>query len=142
MNGISRRGQRSVCMLALLVGTTVVAAQQPDAGQTRNADALARFGDVMLGMGRNEQCKMLDEARTEQYSKDVAAIIKALEKQIPPQQLLGVVINATAATGAPKSAGGCDDATRQLVEAGSENAKNWAEELRRGRSRGNSTQGK
>lgn len=129
-------------MLALLVATSAVEAQEPDAGQAGNADALARFGDVMLAMGRNEQCRMLDEARSEQYSKDVAAIIKALEKQIPPQQLLGVVIDATAATGAPKSAGNCDEATRQLVEAGSENARNWAEELRRGRSRGNSTQGK
>ncbi|MGO1069272.1 hypothetical protein [Lysobacter sp. CA199] len=121
-----------------------VSAQEPDARQQRNVDTLKRFSEVMVGMGRNEQCKVLNESRSKRYSDDVAKITMALEKQkeIPGQQLLGVIIDATAATGSPESAAGCDEATRQLVEAGSEKAKNWADELRRGRSRSNSTQGK
>ncbi|QWP79068.1 hypothetical protein J5226_12060 [Lysobacter sp. K5869] len=129
-------------MLGGMAGSAAVAAQASDARAQRDADALQRFGEVMLAKGRNEQCKVLDESRTQRFDDDVAAIIKKLEKRVPAQQLLGVALNATIATGAPESAAGCDEATKRMVEAGSEQARTWAEELRGGRSRGNSTQGK
>lgn len=141
MSGYGRRALRASAGLGFALVSTIAAAQAPPADQA-NADTLQRFGEVMLAMGRNEQCKVLDESRSKQFQDDIAAITRKLEKRVPPQQLLGVALNATVATGAPESAAGCDEASRQLVEAGSENAKNWAEELRRGRSRGNSTQGK
>lgn len=141
MSGYGRRALRASVWLGFALVSTVAAAQAPQAEQA-NADVLQRFGEVMLAKGRNEQCKVLDQARSERFDDDVAAITRKLEKRVPPRQLLGVALNATIATGAPESAAGCDEATKQLVEAGSENARNWAEELRRGRSRGNSTQGK
>jgi len=142
MKGISRLGRSAWCALALLAGMAGTAAQASQAREQSDADALKRFGEVMLAKGRNEQCKVLDESRTKQFDDDVAAILKKLEKRVPAQQLLGVALNAAVATGAPESAANCDEATRQAVEAGSEQARGWAEELRGRRSRGNSTQGK
>lgn len=142
MNGISRRGRRMAWMLALLggmAGSTAAVARDSAAEQ---AQTLERFAGVMLAKGRNEQCKVLDEARTRQLDDDVTAILKKLEKRVSPQQLLGVALNATVATGEPASAANCDDAARQSVESGSEQARTWADELRGRRSRGNSTQGK
>ena len=145
MKGICGHGRSALWALALLggmAGSTAVAAQESDARAQREADELKRFGEVMLAKGRDQQCKVLDQAHVEQYDQDVAAILKKLEKRIPAQKLFSVVLNATVATGAPESAAGCDEASKQLIQAGSENARSWAEELRRGRSRGNSTQGK
>lgn len=142
MKGISRLGRGAWCALALLAGMAGTAAQASQARAQRDADALERFGEVMRAKGRNEQCKVLDEARGRQFDDDILAITRKLEKQVPAQQLFGVVLNATVATGAPEAAAGCDEATRQTVEAGSEQARTWAEELRGRRSRGNSTQGK
>lgn len=142
MKGISRYGRRALWLLALLGGmaaTTVAAARESAADE---AATLERFAGVMLAKGRNEQCKVLDEARTQQLDDDVTAILKKLQKRVSPQQLLGVALNATVATGEPASAANCDEAARQSVEAGSEQARTWADELRGRRSRGNSTQGK
>nr|WP_157490409.1 hypothetical protein [Lysobacter enzymogenes] len=142
MKGISSYGRSGVCALALLggmAGSTVAAARDKAAEETEN---LQRFAEVMLAKGRNEQCKVLDEARTQQLDDDVTAILKKLEKRVSPQKLLGVALNATVATGEPASAANCDEAARQSVEAGSEQARTWADELRGRRSRGNSTQGK
>ncbi|QQQ02878.1 hypothetical protein [Lysobacter enzymogenes] len=142
MKGISSYGRSGVCALALLggmAGATVAAARDKAAEETEN---LQRFAEVMLAKGRNEQCTVLDEARTRQLDDDVAAILKKLEKRVSPQKLLGVALNATVATGEPASAANCDEAARQSVEAGSEQARTWADELRGRRSRGNSTQGK
>jgi len=143
MKGISKYGRRGLWALALLggmAGSAAAAAQAPDARAQRDAEALQRFGEVMLAKGRNEQCKVLDETRTRQFDEDVAAILKKLEKRIPAQRLLGVALNAAVATGAPESAAGCDEATRQMVEAGSDEASAWADELRGKRSRRNPTQ--
>jgi len=145
MKGCDKRGRPTLRALALLVcmaGSASVAAKEADAHGQRDADALQRFAEVMLAKGRNEQCKVLDQARSEQYERDTDTILTALEKRIPAQQLLGVALNTAIATGAPASAAGCDEASRQLVEAGSEQARAWAEELRGRRSRGKSTQGK
>lgn len=146
MKGICKRGRRGSWALALLLGgiagATAFAAQASQTRAQRDAEALERFAEVMLAKGRNEQCKVLDESRTQQFDADVVAITRKLEKRVSAQQLLGVALNAAVATGAPASAANCDEAARRAVEAGSEQARNWAEELRGGRSRGKSTQGK
>ena len=126
---------RCLTLLGLALLLMSVSAQELGARQQRDADALKRFGDVMGGMARNEQCKVLDEARSKQYSDDVATITRRLERQVSGEKLLGVVINASVATAAPEQAAGCDEATRQAVEAASEQARNWANEIRPVRSR-------
>lgn len=133
MKGISNHGSLTLLGLALL--SMSVSAQELSARQQREADALKRFGEVMGGMARNEQCKVLDEARSKQYSDDVATITRKLERQVSGEKLLGVVINASVATAAPEQAAGCDEATREAVEAASEQARDWANEIRPVRSR-------
>lgn len=142
MKGIFGYGKSALGTLALLGLTAAASAQAPDAREQRNAQTLERYAEVVVAQGRNEQCKVLDEARGKRFAEDVGKITMVLEKRLPAQQLLDVIINSAIATGAPESAAGCDEATRRLVEAGSEQARTWAEELRGGRSRGNSTQGK
>ncbi|ATE71203.1 hypothetical protein CNO08_07430 [Lysobacter capsici] len=122
-------------LLGLALASMSVSAQELSARQQREADALKRFGEVMGGMARNEQCKVLDEARSKQYSDDVATITRKLERQVSGEKLLGVVINASVATAAPEQAAGCDEATREAVEAASEQARDWANEIRPVRSR-------
>ena len=139
MKGCAGRGLRTLALLGWAWGAMAASARETGAGETAT---LERYAAVMLAKGRNEQCKVLDESRTGQFDDDVMAITKQLQKRVPAQRLLGVVLNATVATEAPESAAGCDEATRRSVEAGSEEARAWAEQLRRGRSRGNSTQGK
>jgi len=135
MKGISNHGWPALLGLALLSMPMLVSAEELGARQQREADALKRFGDVMGGMARNEQCKVLDEARSKQYSDDVAIITRKLERQVSGEKLLGVAINASVATAAPEHAAGCDEATRQAVEAASEQAREWANEIRPARSR-------
>lgn len=137
--GRALRGAWALALLGGMAGAAVAAAREPAADE---AQVLERLGEVMLAKGRNEQCRVLDQARSRQFDDDVAAILRKLEKRVSPQRLLGVALNATIATGAPESAAGCDEATRRRVEAGSEQARAWAEELRGRRSRANSTQGK
>lgn len=142
MKGIFEYCKSALGTLALLGLTVSATAQASDARQQRNAETLERYAKVVVAQGRNEQCKVLDEPSGQRFAEDVGKITMVLEKRLPAQQLLDVIINSAIATGAPASAAGCDEATRRLVEAGSEQARTWAEELRGGRSRGKSTQGK
>lgn len=129
MKGFCNRGGLALALLGL-------ASMTASANDLGEADALKRYGEVMGGMARNEQCKVLDEARGKQYSDDVVTITRKLERQVSGDKLLGVVINASVATAAPQQAAVCDEATREAVEAASEQARNWAQEIRPVRSRG------
>lgn len=135
MKAISSRGLLVVVLLGAALAPA--SAREPGAREQREADALKRFGEVMGGLARNEQCKVLDEARGQQFSDDVATITRKLERQVSGEKLLGVVIDASVATAAPAPAAGCDAATREAVEAASEQARDWAQEIRPVRSRGN-----
>lgn len=120
---------------AVLLIPLAVSAQVPPRQQLI-FEAVKDYGTVIGGAAVNDRCKFLDDAHTSAYQADIGVITPALNQDIGNPKLLSLAMDAGLAEAQSEKYADCGPKAREIVDAASSHAKNWAQQIRRIQSMG------